>query len=52
MGSVRRQYQEMRHDTVKEINKLKVEKALQVSTACLESSWRRVQEEREDQLEV
>ena len=39
VGSVRRQYQEMRHETVKEINKLKVEmaeKARQVSTACLE----------------
>ena len=36
---MRRQYQEMRHETVKEINKLKVEmaeKARQVSTACLE----------------
>ena len=39
VASVRRQYQEMRHETVKEINKLKVEmaeKARQVSTACLE----------------
>ena len=39
MASVRRQYQEMRHETVKEMNKLKVEmaeRARKVSTACLE----------------
>ena len=39
VASVRREYQEMRHQTVKEINKMKVEmaeKARQLSTACLE----------------
>ena len=39
VASVRREYQEMRHQTVKEINKMKIEmaeKARQVSTACLE----------------
>ena len=39
VASVRRQYQEMRHETVKEMNKLKVEmaeKARKLSTACLE----------------
>ena len=39
VASVRRQYQEMRHETVKEINRMKIEmaeKARQLSTACLE----------------
>ena len=39
VASVRREYQEMRHQTVKEINKMKIEmaeKARQLSTACLE----------------
>ena len=39
VASVRREYQEMRHQTVKEINKMKIEmaeKARQVSTECLE----------------
>ena len=39
VASVRRQYQEMRHETVKEMNKLKVEmaeRARKVSTACLQ----------------
>ena len=39
VATVRRQYQEMRHETVKEINRMKIEmaeKARQLSTACLE----------------
>ena len=39
VASVRRQYQEMKHETVKEINRMKIEmaeKARHLSTACLE----------------
>ena len=39
VATVRRQYQEMRHETVKEINRMKIEmaeRARQLSTACLE----------------